>query len=304
MEFFINKEMLISNNEWISHINSFKNDSELTEPENKIASELQRLLENAIKKRIENVDCAGIFFSGGLDSSHITALCKKLGTNFRCYTVGFQDGNFKEPEDIGQAKSVARFLNLDNEQFLYKVFDINEMQNIILKTVKILNYASKEIGVDINNVVNVGVGAVELAAQGITKGEKFFFSGLGSEELFAGYERHRKNPSNEECFSGLLSMYERDLLRDNAISKTLGFKFLTPFLDDELVKYALRIPIKYKINNTGNKLILRKAAYPLLKEFSERPKKAAQYGSSFDKAISKLASMNGYKTKKDYIKSL
>jgi asparagine synthase (glutamine-hydrolysing) len=96
-------------------------------------------------------------------------------------------------------------------------------------------------------------------------------------------------------------MYERDLLRDSAMSSSLGFDFLTPFLDKDLVKYSLSIPIKYKLNNSGNKLILRKAAYPLLKEHSERPKRAAQYGSSFDRALSKVAKMHGFEYKKDYI---
>jgi len=40
------------------------------------------------------------------------------------------------------------------------------------------------------------------------------------------------------------------------------------------------------------------------KEASERKKKGAQYGSSFDKAITKLAKMNGFKLKKRYLDSL
>jgi hypothetical protein len=47
-------------------------------------------------------------------------------------------------------------------------------------------------------------------------------------------------------------------------------------------------------------MILRKAAVTYLETYSERPKKAAQYGSSFDKAITKLASKKGFNTKKEY----
>ena len=39
----------------------------------------------------------------------------------------------------------------------------------------------------------------------------------------------------------------------------------------------------------------------LKKEFAFRKKKAAQYGSNFDKAILKLAKKNGFKYKKEYL---
>jgi diphthine-ammonia ligase len=202
------------------------------------------------------------------------------------------------------AKRIAVFLKLDTEQFKYKLFDIREIEKIVVRTADILRSVDKAINTDIRHVVNVGVGAVELAAYSISEHEKLFFSGLGSEEIFAGYDRHKKNPTNEECYNGLLGMYERDLLRDSAISKSLGFSFATPFLDEELIRYALKIPMKYKITDKGSKMVLRNAAMPLLKEFSERPKKAAQYGSKFDKAIAKLAQIHGYRLKRDYLKSL
>ena len=37
------------------------------------------------------------------------------------------------------------------------------------------------------------------------------------------------------------------------------------------------------------------------KEFAFRPKKAAQYGSNFDKAILKIAKLKGHKYKKEYL---
>ena len=285
MEFFADKKGLIGNDEWLRIINSFKPDSEVSESEDRIALQLRRLFEDSIKQRLEGKNQAGIMFSGGLDSSYIAALCKRFNANFTCYTVGFQDGNFKVPEDIEQAQLVVKHLGLENN-FKFKVFDIKEMEQIFKDTIKILSQATEKYDKDLLNVVNVGVAAVEYAAYSISNKEKYFFSGLGSEELFAGYDRHRKNPTNDECYQGLLNMYERDLLRDSAMSSSLGFDFLTPFLDKDLVKYSLSIPIKYKLNNSGNKLILRKAAYPLLKEHSERPKRAAQYGSSFDRALS------------------
>ncbi len=299
-EFFIKNNELISESDWITKINSFKtsNEDELKVSEDKIALEVRRLTDDAIKQRIENLDNFGICFSGGLDSSYIAAVCKKLKANFTCYTVGFQDGHYRDPEDINYAKQVAKHLKLTDDEFKFKVFTFNEIESIITQTSKILQKTKN------NTVVNVGVGSVEVAAHSIAKNEKVFFSGLGSEEIFAGYERHKLNPSNDECFDGLLQMYKRDLLRDTAIPKALKFSFTTPFLDENLIEYSMKIPVKYKINKDGSKMILRKAAVTYLGKYAERPKKAAQYGSNTDKAIERFARLNKFKTKKEYLDSL
>ena len=305
-EFFVKNGEIIPENEWIAKINSFRINptDELKDSESKMALEVRRLTDEAIKERIEELDSVGICFSGGLDSSYIAAICKKLKANFTCYTVGFQDGLSKEPEDIMHAQNVAKYLRLDDDEFKFKVFNLKEMEPIIKQTSSILKDASKHYGIKVDNVVTIGVGSVEFAAHSISKNEKVFFSGLGSEELFAGYERHKLNPTNDECFDGLLKMYQRDLLRDTAIPRALKFSFTTPFLDSELIEYSMKIPIKYKINSDGTKLILRKAAIEYLGKYSERPKKAAQYGSSFDKAIERLAGLKGFKHKFEYLESL
>jgi asparagine synthetase B (glutamine-hydrolysing) len=99
-------------------------------------------------------------------------------------------------------------------------------------------------------------------------------------------------------------MYQRDLLRDTAIPRALKFSFTTPFLDDNLIRYSMKIPVKYKINSAGSKMILRAAAEPYLGKYSERPKRAAQYGSSVDKAIEKLARVHKFSRKDEYLESL
>jgi len=299
-EFFVKNGELISEKEWINIIERFKPDvhSELTDSESKIALEIRKVTDEAIKERIEDLDSVGICFSGGLDSSYIASICKKLKANFTCYTVGFQDGQFKVPEDIVQAQLVAKHLKLSDDEFKFKIFDLKEIEQIIHKTTKILKAANTM------NVVTVGVGSVEVAAHSISKNERVFFSGLGSEEIFAGYDRHKNNPTNEECYEGLLKMYQRDLIRDSAIPKALKFSFTTPFLDDELINYSMKIPIQFKINSQGSKMILRKAAEPYLGKYSERPKKAAQYGSSTDRAIEKLARVHKFARKDEYLESL
>lgn len=303
-EIFLSNGELVNYEEWKNTLTELYEEKQHKESEEEIVVKVKNLIEKAIINRanIETKKNVGIFFSGGLDSSLIAAICKKNKIKFTCYTVGFQDGNMGFPEDIKHAINVAKHLKLSNEEFKYKIFNLKEIEEILNKTAYILRDVPEKT--EINPIVNLGVAGVEVAAYSISNNEKLFFSGIGSEEIFAGYERHKNNPTNKECFDGLIKMYNRDILRDFTVSKNLRFSFLTPFLDIELIKYALKIPIKYKLNSYSNKIILRKAAHEYLGEHAERLKKAAQYGSSFDKAIAKLTAKKGFKTKKEYYKNL
>jgi asparagine synthase (glutamine-hydrolysing) len=62
----------------------------------------------------------------------------------------------------------------------------------------------------------------------------------------------------------------------------------------------------YKLDKENKKIILREIAedFGLDKEFAQRKKKAAQYGSNFVKGIDKLAKKHGFTTKKEYLQSL
>ena len=128
----------------------------------------------------------------------------------------------------------------------------------------------------------------------------------GSEEIFAGYQRHldAKDP-HAECWNGLKNMWQRDFVRDVTIAKALGITVLCPFLDEDLIIKSMGIPADKKINKEFKKIILREIAEELglPKEFAWRPKKAAQYGSYFDKALIKLAKKSSL-DKVDFVEKL
>ncbi len=63
----------------------------------KITQELARLMEQSVSKRLPQKKF-GILFSGGIDSSLIAFLAKKLGKNFTCYTSAVVGKNFSPPE--------------------------------------------------------------------------------------------------------------------------------------------------------------------------------------------------------------
>jgi asparagine synthetase B (glutamine-hydrolysing) len=286
------KGNLVSEDLWHSHVESLKADvGESIDDEKKAISILKGLLVNSVKKRIPK-GRFGILFSGGVDSTLIAYLCKKEKADFICYTVGTSGS-----EDLREARSAAKMLGFKH---VHKELSIEELDSIFRRLGKILPTV---------DVVSIGVGSVELAALELAKEEgiKIFFGGLGSEEIFAGYQRHEDAKDiNDECWSGLMNMYQRDFVRDFSIAKETGSSFLTPFLDSDLIVASMSIDESLKIKEGHKKYILRKAAIALglPEEFALRPKKAAQYGSNFDKAIAKLAKMNGFKFKKQYLESL
>lgn len=290
-----NKE-LVPVKEWNETINSLRlHYMPLTNKE-EAKKALKKKLISSVKKRIPSRKF-GIFFSGGVDSTFIASVCKQFGADFICYTVGFQEDT-KEPEDITEAKKAAKELGF---QLRFKIYGLKEVEEIIKKTAAILKKVNK------TDVINVGVGAVITASVKLAEkdGIDYFLSGLGSEEIFAGYERHSKvSDVNEECWHGLKEMWSRDLVRDFNLARELKITVGTPFLDEDLIKLAMQLPGEWKINKENKKIILREVAEEFMGKFAWRKKKAAQYGSCFDKAIGKLARQNGFKFKGDWLKSL
>ena len=260
-------------------------------------SEMQRkvlaLFINAVAKRIPD-EPVGILFSGGIDSTLIALTCQKLGVPFTCYTAALKEEGMQEAPDMIYAKRVAKEFGFPLK---VKTLTLEEVHDCLKTVVP---------RIEDSNVVKVGVALTfHVACQLAQKdGMKVVFSGLGSEELFAGYERHKQSQSvNKECLSGLLKLYERDLYRDDVITMNLNLELRLPYLDKALLAYAINIPEIYKLIPPRNKIILRDVAKSIgvPEEYAERKKTAAQYGSRFDRAIEKLAKRAGFLSKSAYL---
>jgi len=271
---------------------------EIKASEEAIAKKLRKLIRKAIKKRVPETKF-GLLFSGGIDSTIIAKELLDAGYDFECYCAYFKHKSLKTPEDLIFAKKVATNLDLK-----LKVISLNlaQVENVLKHSVPLI---------EDSNVTKNAVGLTFYAAckKAKTDGCKVIFSGLGSEEIFAGYARHKRVKSaaniNIECLLGLINTYERDLYRDDVISVYHNLKLRLPFLDQALIRFALRIPGKLKLKNNIEKYILRKAYQNILPDFVVwRKKRATQYGSLFLKAINKLAKKHNFKYMRDYLKSI
>lgn len=283
---------LASRSEWEAHVSSLKAEKAgPTAPKQEIMKHLMKELVRAVEKRIPP-ERFGLLLSGGVDSSLIAWILKKLGADFVCYSAGTENSR-----DVEEAREASKQMGLTLK---YKIYGMAEAEGVIRKAAGIIGTP---------DVVNAGVAAVEIAAASLAlkDGIRTLFGGLGSEEIFAGYQRHAEAEDvNSECWRGLAKMHGRDLVRDSKVASELKIRFLTPYLDADLIKTAMKIPGKYKISKGQNKLILREAALELglPERFAFRKKIAAQYGSGFDRAMEKLSRKKGFKYKKDYLRSL
>ncbi len=292
----VDNSNLVEEAKWLEYITSLENDfDELETNKERSKRRIKEALMNAVNNIDSNDSNFGVMFSGGVDSTLLALIAQKLNKDFTCYSIGLENS-----EDIQFAEKIAKIYNFKHK---FKVFSIEEIEELIKKVVKIIA----------PDVVNVGVGTVELAVCKLAKedGINVLLGGIGSEEIFCGYQRHLEALKDGyslvhlECWKGLKGMWKRDLVRDFKISSITGIEFRAPFLARDVIVEGMNLNPMFKIDSNNNKLIIREIAeeFRLEKEFAWRKKKAAQYGSNVDKAIEKLAKREGL-GKKEYLESL
>jgi len=254
-----------------------------------VLEELKKLFEDAVRVRVPEKKF-GLLFSGGIDSVLVAKILKDIRKDFTCYTAAASE----DAPDLVSAKEVAKMLGL---KLKYKVVTKEDTEAYLRKIVPLI---------EDNNVTKVGVAlplyiASELARE---DGNKVIFSGAGADELFGGYHRYKTTNDlkklNSDCYSDVLKIYERNTYRDDVITMNNNLELRVPYLDKNLVAFALRIAPSLKIKDTVEKYILRELAVKMgiPEKLALRKKKAAQYGSGFDKMIEKLA---GKKSKSAYL---
>lgn len=142
---------------------------------------LETKLSEAIKRQVVSDVPIGFFLSGGLDSSLIVAIAKKLFPEKRliCYTIksnDFSDEGFTD--DLYYAKKVAKHLNVD-----LKIIDADS--EILADFDKIIYHLDEpQADPAAMNVYNICKGASE-------DGIKVLLGGTAGDDLFSGYRRHK-----------------------------------------------------------------------------------------------------------------
>ena len=203
------------------------------------------LLKKSIKKRVENCERPiACLLSGGLDSSIVSAYVKRFYNNtLETYSIGL-----KYAEDLIYANMVSKHISskhksviFSNEEFIDSIPSvIRDIESYDTTTVR-ASVGNWNIGKYIKNNSDV----------------KVIFNGDGADELMGGYLYFNCAPTNEEFHNETIRLLKDiskfDVIRSDKSISSHGLEPRTPFLDIELTKYYLSIPIEYRNHNNGNK---------------------------------------------------
>jgi asparagine synthase (glutamine-hydrolysing) len=217
---------------------------------------LRELLDHAVLKRMMADVEVGTFLSGGLDSSIVTALAHRHKPDLQAFTVGMEG-----TPDVEAAKQVAARLGVRHH---LRTFTVDEMMEVLPEAIW---------HVESYNPSMVTGAVVTLMGARLAKeaGVKVVLCGEGSDEIFAGYKAVRRmsfSEQQEASWTLLTNLHKTELQRLDRMTMAVSLEARVPFMDREVVEYALNLPSKAKIvERDGRRIekwILRQAFEDLL----------------------------------------
>lgn len=158
------------------------NGERLNIEEDELIDKVDYLMVQAVKRQLLSDVPVGFFLSGGLDSSLIVAIARKLlpDEKIQCFTIDTTE--FAKTEgfsnDLDYAQIVAKELNVDLEVVNAKPDILNDFDKMIW----LLDEPQADPAPF--NVLNISIKAKEM-------GYKVLVGGAGGDDVFSGYRRHQ-----------------------------------------------------------------------------------------------------------------
>ena len=156
-------------------------ESAFIEDEATAIDRLKTCLENSIKRHMVADVPVSAFLSGGLDSSLISVMAAKHNSRLSTYTIATSEKDKKAeqmPEDERYAKELAALHHFDHHEILVEANIVNDLKEMV--------YILDE---PIGDPAALNTHLICTAAR--KKGVKVLLSGMGADEIFFGYRRHK-----------------------------------------------------------------------------------------------------------------
>ncbi|MFF5503347.1 asparagine synthase (glutamine-hydrolyzing) [Streptomyces roseolus] len=145
--------------------------------------DLAAVVEESTRRHLLSDVPVATFLSGGLDSSYLTALAARDRPGISAYTIGFraEDARFEAmPDDLRYARQVAERFGVE----LHEIEIAPDVQELLPR----MTYHLDE---PIGDPAAINTFLICSAAR--EAGVKVMLSGMGADELFAGYRKHLAN---------------------------------------------------------------------------------------------------------------
>lgn len=264
------------------------------------ANALQTLLLESTRKQVCDLEDVAVAFSGGVDSTVVAVLAKTVGLNVQLVSVGLEG----QPE-VMFAEEAAEALELPIHIQTYNTNDLK-------KTLEKVLWLTED-----PNPINACIAApfYWLAETSQKLGFPVLLAGQGGDELFGGYHRYLTEyaekgaeAAEKTMLHDVVNAYNANFQRDNQTVSFHSIELRLPFIDRHVVDFALRLPMRLKIQSAEDRLrkrILRRVAKNLdVPPFlADKPKKAIQYTTGVTKALQQTAK-NQNLTLRQYTKNV
>jgi len=220
--------------------------------EDEVYSELNRLLTTAVKKRLMSDRPISCLLSGGLDSTLVCAIVKKLYDKpLNTYSIGL-----KGATDLKYAQIASDYLGTNHTTI---ELEEQDFLNAIKETIYVIeSYDTTTVRASVGNY---------LVSKYIKEhsDDTVLFCGDVSDEIFGSYRGFTLAPNDvqfkNENEKMLKNIHYFDVLRSDRSISSASLEARVPFSDKDLVNFVMSLPPQYKMFNKDvmEKMILRKA---------------------------------------------
>ncbi len=171
--------------------------------QNAALRELPGLLRDAVLSHLVSDVPVGVFLSGGIDSSSLVAVMSQTGVRPTTFSLVFREKEFNEAE---HSRLVARRFKTDHHEIMVS-------QEEALASLPEALRAMDQPTID-------GVNTWLVSSNARAAGVKVALTGLGADEMFAGYSNFRRVPRMEQAanrFGGLPSAVRKPVAASLAL---------------------------------------------------------------------------------------
>ena len=152
----------------------------IKQPRSRLESELHEILDESVRMQTVSDVPVGTFLSGGIDSSAVVALLARSGIRVNTFSIVFREADYSEAE---YSRAVAKRFRTEHHEIVISQADA-------LATLPSAVKAMDQPTID-------GINTYLVSQQTRAAGIKVALSGLGGDELFAGYSNFRDVPRLE-----------------------------------------------------------------------------------------------------------